>query len=510
MVVVTYDEFGGQWDHVSPPGQGGSAAARTTSGARARASRRSSLVAGPARRRSPSTTPQYDTTSILEDDRAALAPAAAQHAGRGGERPRARLQGEGRRQVRHGSSARQPRGTRTLRCAPCGSCSSRRCIPGRTRRTSGRSSRRSSARSSTRGHEVDRAVLDSRAGGKLRYLELARRTLRARAAGRRVRALPRAERPDRGARRHARRSSSPRTAATCATSAELPGVAAATRARRAARGHGRLRVRVSAPRARGEAAGGARQDGGRLERRRPRAVRRRACAGRAAALSLRRRARRAQERRAARGRVRAARREATLTFVGDGPLRGALEGRAGVRLLGRVPHDEVPGLLADAHVLCQPSLIEPLGQALLEGDGVRPARSSRRGSAGRRSSSRPTRASSSIRSTSTRSRAALARGGRAAAAERGGARGRRRARRPHAGGADRGDPQPRCGRSASLTSTSGRIVSSSPASRATSSACSQLSRAFCRVDALLQPVVARDEQLLDPLARVSSPFTSRP
>ena len=22
LVVVTYDEFGGQWDHVSPPGQG--------------------------------------------------------------------------------------------------------------------------------------------------------------------------------------------------------------------------------------------------------------------------------------------------------------------------------------------------------------------------------------------------------------------------------------------------------------------------------------------------------
>src|SRR5438105_6496426 len=30
-----------------------------------------------------------------------------------------------------------------------------------------------------RGHDVDRAVLDTRAGGKLRYLELARRTLRA-------------------------------------------------------------------------------------------------------------------------------------------------------------------------------------------------------------------------------------------------------------------------------------------------------------------------------------------
>src|SRR2546421_13033180 len=31
-----------------------------------------------------------------------------------------------------------------------------------------------------RGHDVDHAVLDSRVGGKLRYLELARRTVRAR------------------------------------------------------------------------------------------------------------------------------------------------------------------------------------------------------------------------------------------------------------------------------------------------------------------------------------------
>ena len=36
----------------------------------------------------------------------------------------------------------------------------------------------------------------------------------------------------------------------------------------------------------------------------------------------------------------------SLTFVGDGPLRGQLEGRAGVRVVGRVPHDEVPGWLA--------------------------------------------------------------------------------------------------------------------------------------------------------------------
>jgi glycosyltransferase involved in cell wall biosynthesis len=58
--------------------------------------------------------------------------------------------------------------------------------------------------------------------------------------------------------------------------------------------------------------------------------------------------------------------EGTLTFAGDGPLRPRLEEREGVRLLGRVPHDEIPGLLAGAHVLAQPSLVEPLGQALLE------------------------------------------------------------------------------------------------------------------------------------------------
>jgi len=58
--------------------------------------------------------------------------------------------------------------------------------------------------------------------------------------------------------------------------------------------------------------------------------------------------------------------EGTLTFAGEGPLRRELEGRPGVVLAGRVPHDEVPGLVAGAHVLCQPSLVEPLGQSLLE------------------------------------------------------------------------------------------------------------------------------------------------
>jgi glycosyltransferase involved in cell wall biosynthesis len=56
----------------------------------------------------------------------------------------------------------------------------------------------------------------------------------------------------------------------------------------------------------------------------------------------------------------------TLTFVGDGPLRGELEGRAGVQLTGSVEHDRIPEHLAAADVLCQPSLVEPWGQSLLE------------------------------------------------------------------------------------------------------------------------------------------------
>jgi glycosyltransferase involved in cell wall biosynthesis len=57
----------------------------------------------------------------------------------------------------------------------------------------------------------------------------------------------------------------------------------------------------------------------------------------------------------------------TLTFVGDGPLRPKLQGRANVTLLGRLPHEQIPAQLAAASVLCQPSLLEPLGQSLLEG-----------------------------------------------------------------------------------------------------------------------------------------------
>ena len=55
-----------------------------------------------------------------------------------------------------------------------------------------------------------------------------------------------------------------------------------------------------------------------------------------------------------------------LAFVGDGPLRAQLEGRHNVRVVGRVSPDEVATWIAAADVVCQPSLIEPLGQALLE------------------------------------------------------------------------------------------------------------------------------------------------
>jgi glycosyltransferase involved in cell wall biosynthesis len=56
----------------------------------------------------------------------------------------------------------------------------------------------------------------------------------------------------------------------------------------------------------------------------------------------------------------------SLTFVGDGPLRGRLAGRDRVQLIGRVAHDDVAGWLSAADVVCGPALIEPFGQALLE------------------------------------------------------------------------------------------------------------------------------------------------
>jgi glycosyltransferase involved in cell wall biosynthesis len=58
--------------------------------------------------------------------------------------------------------------------------------------------------------------------------------------------------------------------------------------------------------------------------------------------------------------------EGSLVFAGDGPLRSGLEGRERVHLLGRVPHARIADLIAASDVVCQPSLIEPFGQAVLE------------------------------------------------------------------------------------------------------------------------------------------------
>lgn len=56
----------------------------------------------------------------------------------------------------------------------------------------------------------------------------------------------------------------------------------------------------------------------------------------------------------------------SLVFLGDGPLRPQLEGRPGVTVVGRVPHDAVPAYYAACDVLAQPSRNEPFGLATLE------------------------------------------------------------------------------------------------------------------------------------------------
>jgi acid phosphatase len=80
MVIVTYDEFGGQWDHVSPPGQGGTAGPSDVWGP---GTRIPTLVLAP---RLPGNFvvdhTQYDTTSILAtiEQRYGLAPLSSRDA----------------------------------------------------------------------------------------------------------------------------------------------------------------------------------------------------------------------------------------------------------------------------------------------------------------------------------------------------------------------------------------------------------------------------------------------
>ena len=216
-----------------------------------------------------------------------------------------------------------------------------------------------------RGHELDRAVLDTRAGGKLRYLELARRAVRSRrpdvvyahflVPSGLIAAL--AGRAPLVVTAHGR---------DVRNVGELPGVAAATRlvvGRAAAvvcvSEYLRVELETKIPAAAGKTE--VVSSGVDLERfavsPAPAGPTRYLCVG---TLSERKNVVRLADAFAQLG-------DGTLTFAGDGPLRAQLAGRDRVRLLGRVAHDEVAALLADAHVLCQPSLLEPLGQSLLEG-----------------------------------------------------------------------------------------------------------------------------------------------
>ena len=80
MVVVTYDEFGGQWDHVTPPGQGGVAGAHDAFGP---GTRIPALVLAPHLQGSFVTdNAQHDTTSILAtiEHRFQVAPLSARDA----------------------------------------------------------------------------------------------------------------------------------------------------------------------------------------------------------------------------------------------------------------------------------------------------------------------------------------------------------------------------------------------------------------------------------------------
>jgi len=219
-----------------------------------------------------------------------------------------------------------------------------------------------------RGHEVARAVLDRRTGGKLRYLELARRA-RAAATPDVVWAhflVP--------AGLIATQVDAPLVVTAHGRDVrnigELPGVAAATRVvvRRAATvvcvsEYLRRELEMRLPEAVGKTQ--VVSSGVDLERfavaPAPGGPTRFLCVG---ALTERKNVVRLAE---AFTQLDGG---AELTFVGDGPLRAHLEGRERVRLHGRVPHDAVPALLADAHVLCQPSMLEPLGQSLLEGMAV--------------------------------------------------------------------------------------------------------------------------------------------
>lgn len=216
-----------------------------------------------------------------------------------------------------------------------------------------------------RGHEVVRAVLDRRAGGKLRYVELARR---ARAAATPDVVYAHFLVPSGLIAALAQRAPLVLTAhgRDVRNVGAIPGVRAATRfaVRRASSviavsDYLRRELEAKVPEARGKTE--VVSSGVDLERFTPLPrgdgpAPAFLCVG---SLTARKNV------------VRLARafstlEEGWLTFVGEGPLRAALERFDRVTVTGSVAHDEIPRRLADADVLAQPSLIEPFGQSLLE------------------------------------------------------------------------------------------------------------------------------------------------
>jgi phospholipase C len=80
MVIVTYDEFGGAWDHVPPPGQGGTAGPHDQFGP---GTRIPALIIAPGLQASFGVdSKEHDTTSILAtiEHRYGLAPLATRDA----------------------------------------------------------------------------------------------------------------------------------------------------------------------------------------------------------------------------------------------------------------------------------------------------------------------------------------------------------------------------------------------------------------------------------------------
>jgi phospholipase C len=80
MVVATYDEFGGQWDHVPPPGQGGTPGPHDKWGPGTRIP--TLIIAKDLKGKFVVDSTQYDTTSILAtiEHRYGLAPLSSRDA----------------------------------------------------------------------------------------------------------------------------------------------------------------------------------------------------------------------------------------------------------------------------------------------------------------------------------------------------------------------------------------------------------------------------------------------